>query len=68
MESNLFAARVYPMFLKQDGIMIIEDVQKMEWTKRILSNVPENFTAEVMDLRHVKGKYDDILIVIRPAL
>jgi hypothetical protein len=39
------------------GLLIIEDVQDVEWVKSI--NVPH----EVIDLRQVHGNYDDFLIL-----
>ena len=50
--------------LKVGGVMIIEDVRGLEkWYERIKSVSPYN--AEYVDLRNVKGKNDDVLVVLR---
>lgn len=58
-------------YLKKGGIYVIEDVQDIDTFKRdildgsLLISLGENKTAEVIDRRGVKGRYDDVLIIIR---
>ena len=49
--------------LKQDGIYVIEDVQRSAW-KEMLAEVGYS-NIEVYDLRDNKNRYDDILYVLR---
>ena len=49
--------------LKQDGIYVIEDIQRSEW-KEMLAEIGYS-NIEVYDLRDNKDRYDDILYVLR---
>lgn len=57
--------KLYLSYLKSDGIAIIEDVQSSEWVPKILQNISSEYNAVVYDRRHIKGRWDDILIVIQ---
>ena len=69
LESMLLFISLYSPLLKDDGLLIIEDVQKMEWLDVLKSVVPESLKqyVEIYDLRHVKGRYDDIVFVINKS-
>lgn len=56
----------YLSILEEDGIMIIEDIQKMEDLEILINETPEEYKKyiEIYDLRKNKGRYDDILFVI----
>lgn len=56
----------YIPFLENNGILIIEDVQNIEWINELTQIIPENLKKfiEVYDLRYIKNRYDDILFVI----
>ena len=49
--------------LKQDGIYVIEDIQRSAW-KKMLAEIGYS-NIEVYDLRDNKNRYDDILYVLR---
>jgi ribosomal silencing factor RsfS len=61
----IFTAEHYSKLLTDNGILIIEDVQSMEWVDDIISSFPKKLqkNVKVVDLRHIKGRYDDILII-----
>jgi hypothetical protein len=68
-ESMLTFARLYPQFLREGGICVIEDIQTLDWIPDICRAFPEYMEVEVMDLRK-KGagkvyRADDILVVAR---
>lgn len=65
-ESMEYTLRNYASKLKEGGIMVIEDIQSIEWVKPLAQCLPEKFQpiAEVYDLRPSIGRYDDILIVV----
>jgi cephalosporin hydroxylase len=67
LESMKFAAANYSKLLTDDGIMIIEDVQSDSWIDEIRMSFPEEFRDKVVvyDLRSIKGRYDDILVVLK---
>jgi SAM-dependent methyltransferase len=60
----------YSHLLKEDGILIIEDIQRWDWVERLEEHVPQHLKGqiEVYDLRKIKGRYDDIVLVIDKSL
>jgi cephalosporin hydroxylase len=66
-ESQIYAIQNYTQLLKEGGILIIEDVQQLEHCKLIMDSIGEikHSTCELVDLRHIKNRYDDILIVVK---
>ena len=52
--------------MTSDGILIIEDVQSWNWINILANSVPENLKKfiKTYDLRHIKGRYDDIVFTI----
>lgn len=67
LESMQFFASKYANLLEDDGILVIEDVQGIEWVKDIIPFFPSELQKFVMviDLRPAKGRWDDILIVLK---
>lgn len=67
LESQIFAIKNYPKLLKNNGLLIIEDVQKYEYCSIIMNEInKEDFkSVEIIDLRGNKNRYDDILIVVK---
>ena len=65
-ESMCFTAKHYSQLLTDDGILIIEDVQNMDWVTEIIISFPANVRdkIKIVDLRHIKNRYDDILIIL----
>ena len=57
---------LYTKVMAEDGILVIEDVQHMNWIQELVKAVPEHLQKyiEVYDLRHVKQRYDDIVFII----
>jgi|UniRef100_A0A6C0DL66 cephalosporin hydroxylase len=62
--------KLYSQLLKDDGILIIEDVQSIEWINTLNDAVPDDLknNVSVYDLRSNKGRYDDILFVINKSI
>jgi len=67
LESQIFAIKNYSKLLKQNGLLIIEDIQNYDDCKIIINELDkESYTSvEVIDLRNNKNRYDDILIVVK---
>jgi cephalosporin hydroxylase len=65
-ESVEFFLKYYLPLLRENGILVIEDIQNWDWIDRLKQHVPEQYKEfiKVFDLRHNKGRYDDILFVI----
>jgi spermidine synthase len=66
LESMIKFLEYYQPKLNDKGILIIEDVQDINWIEILKSHIfPENIeNYTVHDLRTVKGRYDDILLII----
>jgi len=66
LESMKIFLSLYLPLLKQDGILIIEDVQDISWIDILKGYVPGDLKEfiKVYDLRHVKNRYDDIVFVV----
>ena len=69
LESMIFFIENYSKLLEDDGILVVEDVQSIEWIKYLTIAVPENLQKyiSVYDLRENKNRYDDILFVINKS-
>ncbi len=65
-ESMVTFIKQYSQLLKEDGILVVEDVQSIDWIPTLRAATPEHLKPyiEVLDRRSVKGRYDDILFVI----
>ena len=59
-----FVKHYFPL-LSENGILIIEDIQDMNFCKEIINEFPEEVRdkVQVIDRRDVNDRYDDILIV-----
>lgn len=66
LNSMCFFAKHYSQLLTDEGIMVIEDIQSMDWISDITNSFPEELrnNIEVIDLRSVKKRYDDILLIL----
>jgi hypothetical protein len=61
---------LYLPLLKEDGLLIIEDVQDWAWIEELKQEVPESLKhcIEVYDLRSNKGRYDDIVFTVQKQI
>jgi hypothetical protein len=66
LESMLQFIRLYSQVMKDDGILIIEDVQSIDWIFLLRNEVPAHLKQfiRVFDLRDIKKRYDDIVFTI----
>lgn len=58
-----FTCQFWSRLLKEDGVLVIEDVQDIRHCETVTQWLPPNFESRVIDLRENKGRFDDILIV-----
>jgi len=72
-ESQINCVIKYLPKLNSGGMMVTEDVQDITWDDKFVENFKkfyENddtddfYELETIDLRHIKGRYDDIIFVI----
>jgi len=67
LESQLFTVKVMSNQVAPGGMLIIEDIQSENDLQKLLAAVPlylKSYT-EVVDLRSIKNRYDDLILVIR---
>jgi len=59
----------YSQLLAPGGILVIEDVQSIDWIPILTNSVPYAMkkNIQVFDLRNVKGRYDDIIFTTYAA-
>jgi len=61
---------IYLSLIKEDGILIIEDIQDIKWLDILISIVPQEYKNNIKtyDLRGNKNRYDDIVFVIDKSM
>ena len=66
LESMKQFIKLYSQIMTDDGILIIEDVQSMDWLNILYTEVPEHLKpfVKIYDLRQNKNRYDDIVFTI----
>jgi predicted O-methyltransferase YrrM len=68
-QSQIDCIRLYLDLLKEDGILIIEDIQNFDSIEVFKKSIPYSkffeYEIDVYDLRETKGRYDDVLFCIR---
>lgn len=66
LESMIQFIRLYSQIMTDDGILIIEDVQSIDWINILKNAVPEHLKkfVRIYDLRQNKNRYDDIVFTI----
>jgi len=69
LESMKQFIKLYSKLMTDDGILIIEDVQSIDWIPMLVEVVPEHLKKYIMvyDLRENKGRYDDIVFSINKS-
>lgn len=57
---------LYSQLLKDDGLLIVEDIQDYSWLEILTNATPEHLKPfiRIYDLRKNKNRYDDILFMI----
>jgi hypothetical protein len=66
LESMQQFIKLYSQIMTDNGILIIEDVQSMDWIEVLKNEVPNHLKEyiKIYDLRHIKNRYDDIVFTI----
>ena len=67
LDSMIFFLKNYSELLNDKGILVIEDVQDIGWIKILEDNTPDDLKPyiQIYDIRNKKGRWDDILFVIK---
>lgn len=66
LQSMCIFASQYSKYIAPNGYLIIEDIQDINWCPYIINCLPPHLKekAKVLDRRHIKNRYDDIMIVV----
>lgn len=68
LQSQIDFLRLYLPSLNKGGVALIEDVQDVQWFASLEAEAGKagsEFTFERVDLRHVKGRYDDLVFIVK---
>jgi len=68
LQSQIDFLQLYLPWLNKGGIALIEDVQDVQWFASLEAEAEKaggEFIFERVDLRHVKGRYDDLVFVVK---
>lgn len=70
LESMIIFIKLYSQIMTDDGILIIEDIQSIDWLQILINAVPENLKQfiKIYDLRPNKNRYDDIVFTINKSV
>lgn len=70
LDSMIFFVTHYLPVLNDTGILVIEDIPDIKWINILIQHVPEEYRRfiQVADLRHVKNRWDDIMLIINKTL
>ena len=70
LKSMIDFLHLYLPLLTNDGILIIEDVQKFEWFDKLAQEVPYQLQKyiQTFDLRKNKNRYDDLVFVVNKKI
>jgi hypothetical protein len=64
----MFVINNYVNKINKNGLLIIEDIQDFNWINILQRNIDKNFEIEIKDLRKIKNRYDDIIIIIKKKI
>ena len=66
LESMIQFIQLYSQIMTEDGILIIEDVQSVDWLDALVQVVPPHLKQyiKIYDLRPNKQRYDDLVFTI----
>lgn len=67
LQSQLWVLQNLLPRIKPGGLLVIEDVMDAANLQILMDRVPDALKqfAEMIDLRHIKGRYDDLMLVVR---
>ena len=67
LESQILFIKNYLPQVREGGILIIEDIQDFSHMSILTENTPDEYkeSIEIIDLRRIKQRYDDLMFVIR---
>lgn len=69
LESQLYFILHWYSKLKPGGLMVVEDIQSDSDAVRLITLAQQkDYQAKLIDLRHIKGRYDDLILEIKKPM
>jgi hypothetical protein len=70
LDSMVFFVKHYLPLLNDTGVLVIEDIPDIKWIDILIQNVPEENRKfiRIADLRSVKNRWDDVMLIINKSL
>ena len=68
LDSQLKCIELYLPLIKEDGVMVIEDVANIQNLNTLMKSVDSNYDCISYDYRHIKNREDDIVLVIKKRM
>jgi hypothetical protein len=65
LDHQLTSYSIFKNHLSKGGIYIIEDIQDIDANRKTLEEIDPERSVEIIDLREKKGRYDDVLVIIK---
>jgi cephalosporin hydroxylase len=65
LESQCAFLQMYVPLLKKGGIAVVEDIQAESWFEPLIACVSDSFSVDMVDRRAIKGRYDDLMLIVR---
>jgi len=61
--SQCYFSKFYSSLVKPGGLLVVEDINGMEAAQQILAQLPPFMDGHIRDLRDIKGRFDDIMVI-----
>jgi SAM-dependent methyltransferase len=70
LDSMKFFVEHYSNLLKEDGVLVVEDVADFSWIEILTATTPEHLRQyiKVVDLRDKKNRFDDLMFIIDKSM
>lgn len=65
LESMIYVVQRYTQKIVCGGLLVIEDIQDVSWCDRLYDVLPTGCVMNTYDMRHVKGRNDDVAVVVQ---
>lgn len=65
LDSQCRFIELYVPLLKDGGIAVVEDIQAESWFEPLINCVDDAYSVEMVDRRAIKGRYDDLMLIVR---
>ena len=63
--SQLKSYEILSKYLSDEGLYVIEDIEDIDKTRELFEKIDSTKKVEILDRRHIKSRYDDVMVIIR---